>query len=49
MKERYYATFVILLATTMLAAVPTRYYVGRIEVSDSFWIQMPDSLDYVSS
>ena len=49
MKERYYAIFVILLATTMLAAVPTRYYVERIEVSESFWNQMPDSLDYVSS
>lgn len=40
--------YISLFATAILAAIPTRYYVGRIEVSESFWNQMPDSLDYIS-
>lgn len=40
--------YISLLATAIFAAIPTRYYVGRIEVSESFWDQMPDSLDYIS-
>lgn len=40
--------YISLLATAIFAAIPTRYYVGRIEVSESFWNQMPDSLDYIS-
>lgn len=40
--------YISLLATAIFATIPTRYYVGRIEVSESFWDQMPDSLDYIS-
>ncbi len=39
---------ITILAETLFAAIPTRYYVGKIEVSESFWNQMPDSIDYIS-
>lgn len=40
---------IALLATTILAAIPKRYYVGKVEVSESFWNQMPDSIEYITS
>ena len=48
MKRSCLILFVSVLATTLFAAIPTRYYVGKIEVSESFWNQMPDSIDYIS-
>ena len=47
--KRYSFIFMTMLATIVSASVPTRYYVGRTEVSELFWNQMPDSLDYVTS
>lgn len=48
--KRYCLSLIIaLLATTILAAIPIRHYVGKIEVSESFWNQMPDSIDYITS
>ena len=38
-----------IVATAIFAEIPTRYYVGKTEVSTSFWYQMPDSLDYITS
>lgn len=49
MKRYFFILFKLILATTVLASIPTRYYVGTTEVSESFWNQMPDSLDYVVS
>lgn len=49
MKRGFFILGISFLASTILAAIPTRYYVGRIEVSESFWNQMPDSIDYISS
>ena len=48
MKRICLILIVTILATTLLAAIPTRYYVGKIEVTESFWKQMPDSIDYIS-
>ena len=48
MKRVIIILYIISLVTTLLAAVPTRYYVGKIEVPESFWNQMPDSIDYIS-
>lgn len=48
MKRSCLILFITVLATTLFAAIPTRYYVGKIEVSESFWNQMPDSIDYIS-
>ena len=48
MKKSCLILFITVLATTLFAAIPTRYYVGKIEVSESFWNQMPDSIDYIS-
>ena len=48
MKRSSLILFITVLATTLFAAIPTRYYVGKIEVSESFWNQMPDSIDYIS-
>lgn len=47
MKKVGIIIYITIIATTISAAIPTRYYVGRIEVSESFWNQMPDSLDYI--
>ena len=48
MKRICLILIVTILAATLLAAIPTRYYVGKIEVTESFWKQMPDSIDYIS-
>lgn len=48
MKRSCFILFITVLATTLFVATPTRYYVGKIEVSESFWNQMPDSIDYIS-
>ena len=48
MKRSCLILFITVLVTTLFAAIPTRYYVGKIEVSESFWNQMPDSIDYIS-
>lgn len=39
----------IILASSIFAGIPTRYFLGKTEVSESFWNHMPDSLDYVAS
>lgn len=49
MRKRHFLLFTLLIVTTLSATVPTRYFVGRTEVSEAFWNQMPDSLDYVTS
>lgn len=49
MKRCYFILIIALLAISILGAIPTRYYVGKIEVTESFWNQMPDSIDYISS
>lgn len=49
MKRYCLFLLIALLATTLLAAVPIRYYVGKVEVPESFWNQMPDSIDYITS
>lgn len=49
MKRDCIIIFIALMAATVLASIPTRYYVGKIEVPESFWNQMPDSIDYISS
>lgn len=40
---------IVTLTIPVFAEIPTRYYVGKTEVSESFWNQMPDSLAYVTS
>lgn len=37
------------MAVTMMADVPTLYYVGKTKVTSEFWHQMPDSIDYITS
>lgn len=49
MKRFYLILLISTLAATIFAVTPTRYYVGRTEVSETFWNQMPDSLDYTTS
>ena len=49
MKRNCIIIFIALMAATVLASIPTRYYVGKIEVPESFWNKMPDSIDYISS
>lgn len=44
MKKLLVAALTTLLTTAICATVPTRYYVGSTEVSESFWNQIPDSL-----
>lgn len=39
---------VAVLAAPVSALIPTRYYVGKTEVTESFWNSMPNNLDYVT-
>lgn len=49
MKRIIFFLITIIFATTILADIPTRYFVGKTEVSESFWDKMPDSLNYSGS
>lgn len=49
MKRLYILFFTAILANALSAATLTRYFVGKTEVDEAFWNQMPDSLDYVTS
>ena len=48
MKRNYIIFLMVAFAATLFGAIPTRYYVGKFEVPESFWNQMPDSLDYAT-
>lgn len=47
--KRYCLLLIALFATAIMTAVPIRYYVGKVEVPESFWNQMPDSIEYITS
>lgn len=49
MKRLYFFLIAIIFATTILADIPTRYFVGKTEVSESFWDKIPDSINYAGS
>lgn len=42
--KRHCFFLALILAGAIYAAVPTRYFVGKTEVSEDSWLQIPDSL-----
>lgn len=49
MNKYCFIILITLIAPTVLASIPTRFYVGKTEVPETFWNQMPDSINYISS
>lgn len=49
MKKIFSILQISLFVLPIMAGIPTRYFVGKTEVSECFWNNMPDRLDYVAS
>lgn len=45
--KRHCFFLALILAGAIYAAVPTRYFVGKTEVNEDFWLQIPDSVGMV--
>lgn len=49
MKKIFSILQISLFVLPIMAGIPTRYFVGKTEVSERFWNTMPDSLNYFAS